>query len=115
MIDPHVAKIGLLFAFIVLITTIWFLIRKEKKKKALDPNYRPIDIWVLFIRTLPKLFYWGSLYGVALGASVLEESWDDRTLVLMLFACLGFLWLGRVLALLQQLVDKTANQQGNSV
>lgn len=44
MIESHVFTYGLLLAFIVLITTIWFLIRKEKKRKALDPNYRPVDL-----------------------------------------------------------------------
>jgi hypothetical protein len=114
MIESHVFTYGLLLAFIVLITTIWFLIRKEKKRKALDPNYRPVDLWVLFIRALPCIFYWAAFYGPAFGVPVFTRG-SGRTFVVQLIVGLTFLWLGRVLALLQQLVDKTPNQQGNSV
>ena len=101
--------------FVILFVTIFILSKKEKERKRLDPNYRPADLWMLFIRALPKLFYWGALYGALWGVPVLMESTGERTLVAQLFVCLGFLWLGRILALLQELVDKTGYQQRNSV
>ena len=105
---------GVLF-FVILFATIFVLHYRDKKRKILDPNYRPADLWMLVIRMLPTVCcFFGIVPLIGMAVAALQGQ-ADAIPEHSVFECLVLLALGRVLTLLERRVDKSPSEQADAV
>ena len=108
--DGESDKVWTLVAFfVILFVTIFVLLYKEKKKKRLDPNYRPFDLGDLYRKALPVFCY---IFAIN---CIIYMVFNNDAPIHVLLDTIVLLALGRVLTLLEQRVDKSPSGQADAV